>query len=146
MSGEGGALGYRNYTLTPLDLYSLLLWTYILYTLPSPGPPPSRTDTCENITFPQLRLRVVITARKRSLRRLCFYTCLSVILFTWGVVSQYAFVLLEGSGLGGSTGPHPGGKLRSMAWGVSRPTPRGVSRSTPEGSPGPHPRGYRLQQ
>ena len=27
----------------------------------------------------------LITARKRSLRRLCFYTCLSVILFTWGV-------------------------------------------------------------
>ena len=26
----------------------------------------------------------VITARKRSLRRLCFYTCLSVILFTGG--------------------------------------------------------------
>ena len=27
----------------------------------------------------------LITARKRSLRRLCFYTCLSVILFTGGV-------------------------------------------------------------
>ena len=27
----------------------------------------------------------IITARKRSLRRLCFYTCLSVILFTGGV-------------------------------------------------------------
>ena len=27
---------------------------------------------------------IVITARKRSLRRLCFYTCLSVILFTGG--------------------------------------------------------------
>ena len=35
----------------------------------------------------------------------------------------------EGSGLGGgSPGPHPGGKLRGLAWGgVSRPTPRGVS-------------------
>ena len=27
---------------------------------------------------------IVITVRKRSLRRLCFYTCQSVILFTWG--------------------------------------------------------------
>ena len=47
------------------------------------------THTCENITFPQFRWRVVIirniiTARKHSLRRLCFYTCLSVILFTDG--------------------------------------------------------------
>ena len=30
-------------------------------------------------------LHAIFTARKRSLRRLCFYTCLSVILFTWGV-------------------------------------------------------------
>ena len=31
----------------------------------------------------------IITARKRSLRRLCFYTCLSVILFTgWGLPGQ----------------------------------------------------------
>ena len=30
----------------------------------------------------------LITARKRSLRRLCFYTCLSVILFTEGVPGQ----------------------------------------------------------
>ena len=43
-------------------------------------------------------------------------------------------------------GPHPGGKLRGLARGVSRPTPgrvsrptpRGVSRPTPGGSPGPH--------
>ena len=32
---------------------------------------------------------------------------------------------------GGSPGPHPGGKLRGLARGVSRPTPGG-------GSPGPH--------
>ena len=32
---------------------------------------------------------------------------------------------------GGYPGPHPGGKLRGLAMGVSRPTPRG--------SPGPHP-------
>ena len=30
----------------------------------------------------------VFTARKRSLRRLCFYTCLSVILFTGGCLPQ----------------------------------------------------------
>ena len=48
-------------------------------------------------------------------------------------------------------GPHPGGKLRGLAWvwvsrptprQVSRPTPRRVSRPTPGGSsPGPHPGG-----
>ena len=32
---------------------------------------------------------------------------------------------VEGSGLGGSAGPYPGGKLRGLAWGVSRPTPGG---------------------
>ena len=32
----------------------------------------------------------LITARKRSLRRLCFYTCLSVILFTRGSASVHA--------------------------------------------------------
>ena len=31
---------------------------------------------------------IIFTARKRSLRRLCFYTCLSVILFTGGVPGQ----------------------------------------------------------
>ena len=31
--------------------------------------------------------KCIFTARKRSLRRLCFYTCLSVILFTGGAVS-----------------------------------------------------------
>ena len=36
-------------------------------------------------------------------------------------------------------GPHPRGKLRSLAWGVSRTTPKGgVSRPTPGVSPGPH--------
>ena len=58
---------------------------------------------------------------------------------------------------GGCPGPHPGGKLRGLARGVSRPTlgglqahtgrvsrttPGGVSRPTPGGgSPGPHPVG-----
>ena len=33
--------------------------------------------------------RQLITARKRSLRRLCFHTCLSVILFTGGSLSEW---------------------------------------------------------
>ena len=32
--------------------------------------------------------KVFITVRKRSLRRLCFYTCLSIILFTGGCLAQ----------------------------------------------------------
>ena len=66
------------------------------------------------------KLLGIFTARKRSLRKLCFYTCLSVILFMWGrglVVSQHALQVtprgeVEGSGGptpgGGSPGPHPG--------------------------------------
>ena len=39
-------------------------------------------------------------------------------------------------------GPHPAGKLRGLAWGVSRPTPRGkVEGSGLGGFPGPHPGG-----
>ena len=38
----------------------------------------------ENLLFSARELEI-ISARKRSLRRLCFYTCLSVILFTGGV-------------------------------------------------------------
>ena len=37
-------------------------------------------------TFLSFSLSCIFTARKRSLRRLCFYTCLSVILFTGGEV------------------------------------------------------------
>ena len=84
----------------------------------------------------------------------------SVILFTWGgVVSQHALQVVsqhalqqisrgggipaciagfqaltrgevEGSGQGGSPGPHPRGKLRGLAWGVSRPTPGGLQAHT----------------
>ena len=44
------------------------------------------------------------------------------------VVSQHALQVsrctpkgeVEGSGLGGSPGPHPGGKLRGLAWGGSQ--------------------------
>ena len=43
----------------------------------------------------RLPYSIIFTARKRSLRRLCFYTCLSVILFMGeggGCVSQYSMV------------------------------------------------------
>ena len=76
--------------------------------------------------------RRIFNARKRSLRRLCFYTYLSV--HRREVVSQHALQVSR---------PTPsGGSLRGLAGGVSRPTPRGgvegsglggVSRSTPRG-------------
>ena len=73
----------------------------------------------------------------------------------WGVSRPTPRGEVEGSGLGGSPGPHPGRKLRGLAWvglqahtkggrvsrpipGVFRPTPRGVSRLTHRVSPGPH--------
>ena len=112
---------------------------------------------------------VVITAHKQSLRRLCFYTCLSVHGERWGgipaclaaglegLVSQHALQVsrpaprgeVEGSGLGGFTRPTPWGGSPGPHLGVSRPTSRGVSRPTPSGvsrpssrgSPGPHPGG-----
>ena len=65
----------------------------------------------------KLELRIwvkFITVRKPSLRRLCFYKCLSV--HRRRVVSQHALQVsgptpkgeVEGFGLGGSRGPHPG--------------------------------------
>ena len=39
----------------------------------------------ERFLFGIKNIRYIITARKRSLRRLCFYTCFLVILFTGGV-------------------------------------------------------------
>ena len=71
-----------------------------------------------------------LTIRKRSLRRLCFYTCLSVILFTEGVFR-----------------PRNKGEVGESAWGVSRSRPRGevggsargISRPRPGGFPGPGP-------
>ena len=103
----------------------------------------------------------VITARKRSLRRLCFYTCLSVhrgggwypsmpCRSPGGCVSQHALQVSRGvypSMPCRFRGPHPRGNLRGLARGVSRSTPREgllqahtweVSRRTPGGSPGPH--------
>ena len=80
------------------------------------------------------------TARKQSLRRLCFYMCLSVILFTGGVYPS-----MPCRSPGGDVypsmpcrfpGPHPGGKLRGLARG------EGVSRGGLKGvgvvAPGPH--------
>ena len=96
----------------------------------------------------------LITARKRSLRRLCFYTCLSVILFTGGgcypsMPCRWYPIMPCSRSPGGSPGPYPRGKLRGI-W--SRPTPKGevegdlVQAHTQGGSwwgsgPGPHSRG-----
>ena len=63
------------------------------------------------------------------------YVFTSVYLFTVGVVSQHALQVSRGYPIMPcrSPGPHPGGNLRGLAWGVSRSTPRW------RGSPGPHP-------
>ena len=58
----------------------------------------------------------IFTARKRSLRRLCFYTCLSFILFTGGggrvwLLGGHAW-LLEG---GGVCGIRRDTQIRSMS-------------------------------
>ena len=71
-----------------------------------------------------------VTARKRSLRRLCFYTCLSV--HRRRVVAQHALQVVSQHALQVSSrvypsmpcrfpGPHPGGAWGS-GWGVSRST------------------------
>ena len=65
------------------------------------------------------------TARKRSLRRLCFYTCLS-------------FCSQGGGGVSRST---PKGKVGGSGWGVSWPTPRGEVGGMPWECLGPHPGG-----
>ena len=57
---------------------------------------------------------IIMTARKRSLRRLYFYMCLSVILFMGR----------------GSPGPHQLGRLGDWPGGVSRLTPRGIQAHT----------------
>ena len=100
----------------------------------------------------------LITARKRSLRRLCFYTCLSFCPHWRGwYPSMYCrwhpsmpCSMSQGSGIraclagfqshtqGEVEGSGQGG-LQANIQGVSRPTPKGgVSRPTPRGSPGPH--------
>ena len=67
---------------------------------------------------------MIITARKRSLRRLCFYTCLSFCPRGGGIPACLAGIQgeLKGSGQRGVSRPTPGG--------ISRPTPNGFSRPT----------------
>ena len=83
---------------------------------------------------------LVFTVSKRSMRRLCFYTCLSVILFTGGVSRPMPGAGVcrggrcpgpglrgsrprpggcPGPGLGGCPGPGPG--AQAQAWGVCIP-------------------------
>ena len=79
--------------------------------------------------------------RKRSLRRFCFYTCLYVHEGWYSNMHCRWYPSMPCSrSLGGGypsmpcrfPGSHPRGKLRGLAWRVSRPTPRGgVSRPTP---------------
>ena len=100
-----------------------------------------------------------VTARKRSLRRLCFYTCLSV--HRRGVVSQHALQVssrVYPSMPCGFPGPHPGGSLRVWLGGLQAHTGGGEVEESglgglqahtgggswgvwPGGSPGPHPGG-----
>ena len=93
------------------------------------------------------RLPWFITASKQSLRRLCFYTCLSFCPRGEGggvggggipacIVGGIRGCLAAGGGWYPSMpcrfpGSHPGGKLRGLAGGVSRPTPGGGGVSTP---------------
>ena len=69
----------------------------------------------------------IFTVRKRSLRRLCFYTCLSFC-----------------SRGRGSPGPYPKGRLRCLAGGVSRPIPRGEVEGFGRGGLQAHIQGGRL--
>ena len=93
----------------------------------------------------RLQQKGFITARKRSLRRLCFYTCLSFC--SWGVVSQHALQVsrptprgeVEGSGLGGFQA-HTWGEVEGSGLGGLQAHTQGeVERSGLRGSPGPHP-------
>ena len=120
--------------------------------LPHPGCVPTMLRYKQFTVFPCKELPMhsgfsyFITARKLSLRRLCFYTCLSVILFTFCVIlcllpgGAWSQGVSASGGVpapGGPTGPHPRGKLRGI-W--SRPTCKGafegdlVQAHTQEGS------------
>ena len=79
---------------------------------------------------------MVITARNEVGARLCFHTCLwfcsrgggwytSMPCRSWGSGWWYPSMPCR------FPAPHPGGSLRGLAGGVSRPTPEGVSRPTP---------------
>ena len=84
----------------------------------------------------------LITARKRSLRRLCFYTCLSFCLWGGGCYPSMhcrwypSMPCSRSPGEVGSPGPHPRGKLRGI-WSVTH-----SQGGSWEGSgPDPQPRG-----
>ena len=118
------------------------------------------TDRCKNITLPDTSFAggnkcFLITARKRSFQRLCFYTCLS----TGGCYPSIPCSRSRGGGWYRSMpcrfpGPHWGSKLKGI-WPTTKgevegdlarrspgPHPRGKLRGIwPGGSPGPHPGG-----
>ena len=98
------------------------------------------------------RASLFITARKLSLRRLCFYRCVSVH-GGRGYPSMHCRFpdphpcgKLRGIWPTGSPGPHPRGKLRGIRpRGVSRPMPKGGVEGDLAGRPpGPHPEWYLL--
>ena len=73
----------------------------------------------------------VITTRKRNCGKVMFLQ-VPVILFTGWV---------GGAGIPACIAGHPGGKLRGLAWGVSRPTPRGKLRGLAGGGLQAHTQG-----
>ena len=95
--------------------------------------------TSTNVSYMQF-----FTARKRSLRRLCFYTCLSVHR-GGGYPSMPCrwYPSMPCRSPRGSPGPHPGGSLGVWPEGGRSPGPHpgGSPGSHPKGSPGSHPRG-----
>ena len=77
---------------------------------------------------------LIFTARKQSLRRLCFTPVCQLFCSEGGVVSQHGLAGIQRGWYLSmpcrSPGPHPGGKLRGLSrpipgWGLSRPTPCG---------------------
>ena len=80
----------------------------------------------EMIPLKRLPIQVsIFTVRKRSLRRLCFYTCLSFC-----------------SRGRGSPGPYPEGRLGGLAWGCLQAHTQGRGWGVWQGgSPGPYPGG-----
>ena len=143
---------------------------------PDSSPPPPTQSSMEILVLGVwktifLQMCSIFTARKRSLRKLCFYTCLSVhrgcgipACLAGGIpASLIPCRSWTGVGwLGGRVGyflvsqhalqvsrPTPGeGELDGSGWGVSRLTPGGLQAHTwrspgpqPGGSPGPHPGG-----
>ena len=65
-----------------------------------------------------------IIVRKQSLRRLCFYTFLSVHGGGWGGLQAHTQWGLRGLAWGGLQA-HTQGEVEGSGWGVSRPKPEG---------------------